>query len=470
MGKRKSPLLGKIFEKLEILDATSEGKSVTRLEERVIFVQGGVPGDVVDVKITLQKRRFLEAEIVFFHQKSPFRTESFCQHFGVCGGCKWQQMNYDKQLFYKQKQIKDNFERIGHLHFEEIKPILGSVKTKYYRNKLEYTFSEKAWMTVEQIKDPNFKAEPALGFHIPGRFDKILPIDKCFLQDDLSNQIRNSLFQFCISENISFFNLRTQTGLMRNIVIRNSNLNEWMIVVVFAYEDMEIRKKVLDYLLQSFPAISSLFYVINTKRNDSLGDQETIFYSGKEFIQEKMEDLTFNIGPKSFFQTNSEQALALYQVTRDFANLKGHELVYDLYTGTGTIANFVAKQCKQVIGLEYVEEAIVDAKINAANNGIQNATFFAGDMKDILNDEFIQKQGRPDVIITDPPRAGMHEDVIQVILKSNPEKIVYVSCNPATQARDLALMEAHYQIAGIQPVDMFPHTQHVENVVLLIRK
>ena len=470
MSKKKKPLVGQIFEKLEIVDATAEGKSVARQNERVIFVNGGVPGDIVDVKITLQKRRFLEGEPILFHQKSEHRTEHFCTHFGTCGGCKWQQMTYDKQLYYKQKQVKDNFERIGHLDFKEITPIFASEKTKFYRNKLEFTFSEKSWMTIDQLRNPEFKVRPALGFHVPGRFDKVMQIDQCFLQEDPSNEIRNTLFTYCMEKNIPFFNLRDQTGIMRNVLIRNSNQNEWMVIVVFAQEDVIMREELLNFLQQKFPSITSLFYVINNKKNDSLGDQEMIFYSGKKYITEKMEDLEFRVGPKSFFQTNSEQALNLYKFTRAFADLKGDELVYDLYTGTGTIANFVANYCKKVIGIEYIESAIEDAKINSDINKIENTLFFAGDMKDILNEEFIQTHGRPDVIITDPPRAGMHEDVVNAILKANPEKIVYVSCNPATQARDLAWMKDQYRIEKIQPVDMFPHTQHVENVVLLLRK
>lgn len=469
MGRKKSNLIGQIYEQVEIIDAAAEGKAVARFNDRVIFVNGGVPGDIVDVKITLHKRRFLEGIPVKFHRVSTDRTEPFCEHFGVCGGCKWQQMHYEKQLFYKQKQVKDNFERIGHLSFPEMMPIAGSVQTDHYRNKLEFTFSDKAWMTTEQLKNPDFIAGPALGFHVPGKFDKIIPINKCHLQQEPSNAIRNEINRFCREHGLSFFNLREQTGLMRNIIIRNSNMGEWMVIVVFAHEEKEKREALLNHLITAFPLITSLYYVINEKRNDSLGDQDMIHFHGREFLTEKMENLSFRIGPKSFFQTNSQQALKLYQITRDFASLTGKELVYDLYTGTGTIANFVAHQSGKVIGIEYVEAAIDDAIVNSEINNIKNTSFFAGDMKDMLNDEFIAKHGRPDVIITDPPRAGMHEDVVNVILKAAPERIVYVSCNPATQARDLAWLQPAYTIEKVQPVDMFPHTQHVENVVLLKR-
>lgn len=463
-------MVGQTIENLEIIDAAAEGKSVARSGDKVVFVNGGVPGDVVDVKIVAQKRRFLEAVPIHFHTRSPFRNDAFCAHFGTCGGCKWQNMQYERQLYYKQKQVKDNFERIGHLEFPELLPILGAAKTSRYRNKLEFTFSEKQWLTSEQLKNPEYIAGPALGFHVPGRFDKVMRIDECHLMDEPANAIRNWLFQTAMQLSIPFFNLRDQHGWLRNLVIRSSNTGEVMVVLVVAYSDEKMLFPLLDAMQEKFPEISSLFYVINSKKNDSLGDQEMIFYKGKHFMTEQMEDLKFKIGPQSFYQTNSEQAYELYKVARDFAQLTGDELVYDLYTGTGTIANFIASGARKVIGIEYVEAAIEDARFNSEQNGIANTAFFAGDMKDILTDAFIQKMGKPDVIITDPPRAGMHEDVVKVILNASPEKIVYVSCNPATQARDLAWMKDQYAIVAVQPVDMFPQTHHVENVVLLKRK
>lgn len=467
MGKNKRAMVGQIIENLEIIDAAAEGKSVARTGDKVVFVNGGVPGDVADIKITLQKRRFLEGTPVLFHKKSEYRADPFCKHFGTCGGCKWQNMQYERQLFYKQKQVKDNFERIGHLTFPEIMPIIGSSTTKAYRNKLEFTFSEKEWLTSEQLKDSNFIAQPALGFHIPGRFDKILRIDECHLMDTTTDNIRNFIYEYALKNNISFFHLRDQHGLLRNLVIRKSNTGEYMVTVVFAADEESIRIQLLNDLKAQFPEITSLFYVINTKKNDSLSDQEMILHAGVDHMTEEMEGLKFKVGPKSFYQTNSEQAYQLYKVAIDFAGLTGNELVYDLYTGTGTIANFVAGKSKKVIGIEYIDAAIEDAKTNSQINNITNTLFFAGDMKDILNDEFIAEHGQPDVIITDPPRAGMHEQVVETILKASPKKIVYVSCNPATQARDLALMKGHYKIVKTQPVDMFPQTHHVENVVLL---
>ncbi len=469
MGKRKS-LVGQVFEQVEVLDAAAEGKSVARVNDMVLFVKGGVPGDVADVKITLHKRRFLEGEAFHFHKYSEKRAEPFCRHFGECGGCKWQHLDYGEQLFYKQKQVRDNFERIGHLEFPEPDPIFGSVQTRNYRNKLDFTFSSKSWMTTAQLRDPAYIAPPALGFHIPGKFDKILHIEECHLQTDASNAIRNALYAFALQENLSFFDLRAQTGFLRNLVIRTSNTGEVMVIVVVAYEEKTDREKVLEFLQHHFPEITSLFYVINSKRNDSLSDQDMILYRGKEFLTEEMEGLRFKVGPKSFFQTNSAQAYELYKITRDFAGLSGKETVYDLYTGTGTIAQFVARKAHKVIGIEYVSEAIDDARSNAEANGITNTLFFAGDMKDVLNEDFIATHGPPDVIITDPPRAGMHPDVTEAIRKAAPEKIVYVSCNPATQARDLALLKEQYEIIRVQPVDMFPHTHHVENVVLLRKK
>lgn len=470
MGSVKKALIGKIVENLEVVDAAAEGKSIARWDERVVFVNGGVPGDIVDVKIIQQKRRFLEGVPVHFHKKSAFRTEPFCAHFGNCGGCKWQNLAYEKQLHYKEKQVRDNFERIGHLEFPSIRPILGAPKTSRYRNKLEFTFTDREWLTFEQVREGTTTIGPALGFHVPGKFDRVMRIDECHLMDEPANSIRNWLFQYALEKKISFFNLRSQEGLLRNLVIRNTQAGEVMVTVVFAYDIEPERKEILDALSEKFPEISSLFYVINTKRNDSLYDQDMILYKGLPHMTETMEGLKFIIGPKSFYQTNSEQAYHLYSVARELAGLNGDEIVYDLYTGTGTIANFVASKAKKVIGVEYVDAAIEDAKKNSEANGIKNTDFYAGDMKDVLNETFIQTHGQPDVIITDPPRAGMHEDVIQTILKAAPEKIVYVSCNPATQARDLALMKDNYSIEVVQPVDMFPQTHHVENVVLLVRK
>ncbi|MFZ5554931.1 MAG: 23S rRNA (uracil(1939)-C(5))-methyltransferase RlmD [Bacteroidota bacterium] len=469
MGKRKSKI-GKLIENLEVTDAASDGKAVAKKDGLVYFVNGGVPGDVIDAEISMDKRRFVEVLPVKFHQKSPYRNEPFCKHFGICGGCKWQNMHYERQLFFKQKQVKDSFERIGKLDFPEILPIIGSSKTKFYRNKLEFTFSEKEWMTKETLNDKNYIAQPALGFHIPGKFDKVLQIDECFLMDEWCNSIRNSIYSFAIRENIPFYHLKTHEGFLRTLMLRTSSAGETMVVMVFSNENESLIKKVMEFISSSFPGITSLQYIINKKLNDTIHDQEVILFKGKPFITENMEGLKFRISPKSFYQTNSQQAYELYKTARDFAGLTGSELVYDLYTGTGTIANFVARQCKKVIGIEYVEDAIADAKINSVENNIHNTSFFAGDMKDVLNDEFIRSNGKPDVIITDPPRAGMHEDVVNAILKIAPEKVVYVSCNPATQARDLALMKEQYAVAKVQPVDMFPQTHHVENVVLLMKK
>jgi 23S rRNA (uracil1939-C5)-methyltransferase len=467
MGKNKRPLLGQILNEVEIIDAAAEGKSVARVGEKVVFVNGGVPGDVADIQITSQKRRFLEGYPIHFHKKSEYRTEPFCQHFGTCGGCKWQNMRYERQLHYKQKQVFDNFTRIGHLEFPEIMPILGAPDISHYRNKLEFTFSTKEWLTPEQLKDKSYIASPALGFHVPGRFDKVMRIENCHLMQEPVNSIRNSIYQYAKENELPFFDLREQKGLLRNVIMRSSNTGEFMLILVFSAEEHPEREKLMQHLVASFPQITSLFYVLNGKKNDTIFDLDVHLYHGKDHMTEEMEGLKFKVGPKSFYQTNSEQAYHLYRVARDFAGLTGSELVYDLYTGTGTIANFVARNAKQVIGIEYIEPAIVDARINSAQNNIANTLFYAGDMKDVLTSDFIAQHGKPDVIITDPPRAGMHPDVVEMLLQTAPEKIVYVSCNPATQARDLALMKEHYKIEKVQPVDMFPQTHHVENVVLL---
>ena len=411
---------------------------------------------------------------VKFHEKSPLRTEPFCSHFGVCGGCKWQCLSYEEQLKYKQKQVFDNLTRIGKVELPEFRPILGSEKTRFYRNKLEFTFSNKRWLTEEEVKqDVKYDQMNAVGFHIPGAFDKVLAIDKCWLQDDISNQIRNAVRDYAYAHNFPFFDLRTQEGLLRNIMIRTSSTGELMVVLQCKVTDGEGRRKmeeILQFMADSFPQITSLMYVINNKCNDTIGDLDVEVFKGNDHIFEEMEGLRFKVGPKSFYQTNSEQAYNLYKVAREFAGLTGNELVYDLYTGTGTIANFVARQARKVVGIEYVPEAIEDAKVNSDLNGIDNTLFYAGDMKDILTNDFIAEHGRPDVIITDPPRAGMHNDVIDVILAAEPKRIVYVSCNPATQARDLQLLDGKYKVTAVQPVDMFPHTHHVENVVQLERR
>lgn len=468
--KKELPLL----EKVTITDVAAEGKAVAKVNELVIFVPYVVPGDVVDLQVKRKKNHYAEAVAVKFHEKSPLRTEPFCSHFGVCGGCKWQCLSYEEQLKYKQKQVFDNLTRIGKVELPEFRPILGSEKTRFYRNKLEFTFSNKRWLTEEEVKqDVKYDQMNAVGFHIPGAFDKVLAIDKCWLQDDISNQIRNAVRDYAYAHNFPFFDLRTQEGLLRNIMIRTSSTGELMVVLQCKVTDDEGRRKmeeILQFMADSFPQITSLMYVINNKCNDTIGDLDVEVFKGNDHIFEDMEGLRFKVGPKSFYQTNSEQAYNLYKVARKFAGLTGNELVYDLYTGTGTIANFVARQARKVVGIEYVPEAIEDAKVNSALNGIDNTLFYAGDMKDILTNDFIAEHGRPDVIITDPPRAGMHNDVIDVILAAEPKRIVYVSCNPATQARDLQLLDGKYKVTAVQPVDMFPHTHHVENVVQLERR
>ena len=468
--KKELPLL----EKVTITDVAAEGKAVAKVNELVIFVPYVVPGDVVDLQVKRKKNHYAEAVAVKFHEKSPLRTEPFCSHFGVCGGCKWQCLSYEEQLKYKQKQVFDNLTRIGKVELPEFRPILGSEKTRFYRNKLEFTFSNKRWLTEEEVKqDVKYDQMNAVGFHIPGAFDKVLAIDKCWLQDDISNQIRNAVRDYAYAHNFPFFDLRTQEGLLRNIMIRTSSTGELMVVLQCKVTDDEGRRKmeeILQFMADTFPQITSLMYVINNKCNDTIGDLDVEVFKGNDHIFEEMEGLRFKVGPKSFYQTNSEQAYNLYKVAREFAGLTGNELVYDLYTGTGTIANFVARQARKVVGIEYVPEAIEDAKVNSDLNGIDNTLFYAGDMKDILTNDFIAEHGRPDVIITDPPRAGMHNDVIDVILAAEPKRIVYVSCNPATQARDLQLLDGKYKVTAVQPVDMFPHTHHVENVVQLERR
>lgn len=491
MARKKKEL--PLIEGIEITDVAAEGKSLVRLNDLVIFVPYVVPGDVVDLQITRKKHHYAEAKAVRIVKPSPNRTEPFCQHFGLCGGCKWQCLPYSEQLRWKQRQVMDNLTRIGKIELPECTPIMGSKKTQEYRNKLDFGCSNKQWLTEQQMRE-GIPFQPGIGFHISGAFDKVLPIEKCWLMDDLNNQIRNYIYKYAIDNSITFYDLRAQHGLLRDIVMRNSQSGEWMVTIQFgptepivankeaiaeeiaseSQFDRETAIKMLSDLHEKFPQISSLMYVYNPKANDTFGDLDVKAFYGPDHIFELMEDLRFKVGPKSFYQTNTEQAYELYKVAREFAfeGQDGNEkpLVYDLYTGTGTIANFVAKKAKKVIGIEYVPEAIEDAKVNSEINGIENTLFYAGDMKDILNKEFIEQHGRPDIIITDPPRAGMHQDVIDTILFAAPKRIVYVSCNPATQARDLQLLDVAYRVVKIQPVDMFPHTQHVENVVLLEKK
>ena len=456
------------YENVLITDVAAEGNAIAKIDDIVLFVEGVIPGDVVNVQITKKRKRYYEGRVLEIVTPSKDRLPAFCKHFGTCGGCKWQILPYEKQLFYKEKQAKDQLERIGHVSVEEFLPILGSGCKEYYRNKLEFTFSNKRWITADEVKtNAEITDSNALGFHVPRLFDKVVDIEHCHLQGDPSNQIRNFIREFALAHNYTFFDIRNHAGLLRNLIIRTSTNGECMVIVVFYEKQDEQINALLTALHEQFPQITSLLYIINQKANDTIGDQEVLTFYGKDFIIEEMENLQFKVGPKSFYQTNSKQAYELYKIAREFAQLTGNELVYDLYTGTGTIANFVARNAKQVIGIEYVPEAIEDAKINSQLNNITNTLFYAGDMKDILNDAFIAKHGKPDVIITDPPRAGMHEDVVETILRAMPKRIVYVSCNPATQARDLQALSTAYTIKKSRAVDMFPHTQHVENVVLL---
>ena len=470
-----------LLEHITIESVAAEGKCIFHYDDKVVFVPFCVPGDVVDVQITKKKHSFMEGRVERIISYSKVRETPMCEHFGICGGCKWQNLPYEEQLKAKQQQVFDQLTRIGKVELPPFQLILGSVKTKEYRNKLEFGCANKRWYTKEEIaalppkeegQEGNL-SESAIGFHITGAFDKIYPIKKCWLMDDLHNEIRNEISRYAKENSMSFYDIRAQHGLLRDLMMRNSNTGEFMLLVQFHYDeegDGQKAMQLLQHIADTFPQITSLIYVDNQKGNDTFGDLELTTFKGTDFIYETMEDLKFKVGPKSFYQTNTDQAYHLYCVARSFAQLTGGELVYDLYTGTGTIANFVAHQAKQVIGIEYVPEAIEDAKENSHVNGINNTLFYAGDMKDILTDDFIQEHGQPDVIITDPPRAGMHADVVKVILNASPKRIVYVSCNPATQARDLQLMDADYKVAAVQPVDMFPHTPHVENVVLLERR
>lgn len=472
MGRRRQKQI--IYEKVEILETAAEGKSLARIEDKVLFVPQTVPGDIVDVQIGRKRRRFLEGRVVKFHKYSDQRVEPKCEHFGVCGGCKWQFLSYTDQLANKQKWVKDSLERIGKIEAIELRPIVGSEKTEFYRNKLEFTFSNKAWITQEEIDSgEEIEKTNALGFHIPGRFDKILDIQKCWLQADPSNEIRQWVKAYAEKNKLSFFDLREQTGLLRNLIIRNTSKGEIMVIFSFAQEDQSARVALLKEFKKQFPSVTSLMYVINEKRNDTIQDQDIECFAGRDHIFEEMipysggDPLQFKIGPKSFYQTNSNQAEVLYKLAADLAEIKKDQVVYDLYTGTGTIANYIAKEAKKVVGIEYVEDAIVDARLNSKLNGIENSSFYAGDMKDVFTADLIQSEGKADVVITDPPRAGMHTDVIDQLLASGAEKIVYISCNPATQARDIQLLKEKYESVIAQPVDMFPHTHHVENIVLL---
>ena len=462
-NKKNLPLISGI----EITDIAAEGKAIARVEGMVIFVPYVLPGDILDVQVIKKRKHYMEAVPVRFLHYSSLRRTPICNHYGICGGCKWQNLEYSKQLIYKERQVFDQLVRIGKLSIPEILPILGSEKEYYYRNKLEYTFSENRWLTTEEIASGETFERRSLGFHIPEKFDKVLDITDCYLQKDPSNAIRNAVKKFALDQNLTFFNLREQHGFLRNLIIRTTTTGELMVVVCFFFEDKVLRESLLNFIHQTFPQVTSLMYVINQKVNDTITDQEVLLYAGKDHLLEKMGDLFFKVGPKSFYQTNAEQAELLYGVAKDFAELHGSEVVYDLYTGTGTIANFIAKDAQKVIGMEYVPEAIEDAKENSNLNNIQNTTFFAGDIKDLLTRDFIRTHGSPDVIVLDPPRSGIHAQVIESILNIAPSRIVYVSCNPATQARDLGLLKEVYTITKIQPVDMFPQTHHVENVVQL---
>lgn len=462
-----------IVENVEIIDIANEGKGIAKVNDLVIFVEKVVPGDIVDIEIYKQKKNLAEAKVAKYLKYSEKRADAFCEHFGVCGGCKWQNMKYEHQLEYKHKTVVDALTRLCKIELPEIDTIKGSAKTDYYRNKMEYTFSNKRWLTVEEIKTEEKLEMNALGFHIPKKFDKILDIQACHLQDTRANEIRNEVRSYALENNYSFYDIRNHSGLLRNLIIRNTSIDEWMVVVAFAENDTEKINAMMQFLKEKFSFINSLQYLVNTKKNDTIYDQEIITFAGNAYIHEQMKDLNdenvkFRISAKSFYQTNSEQAAELYKIAAELCELSGDELVYDLYTGTGTIANYVARSAKKVVGIEYVEDAIKDAKVNSEINNITNTIFFAGDMKDLLNDDFIAEHGKPDIIITDPPRAGMHEDVCKQLLKVEAKRIVYVSCNAATQARDLGILDEKYKVMKVQPVDMFPQTEHVENVVLLV--
>ncbi|GAB3182592.1 23S rRNA (uracil(1939)-C(5))-methyltransferase RlmD [Telluribacter humicola] len=459
------------YEKVEITDFAAEGKCIYKSPDGVIFVEGDVaPGDIVDLEVVGKKKKFKEAVVRKIHSQSSLRTQPYCSHHGTCGGCRWQHIDYGHQLRFKRQQVVDHFERIGKLQGVHVNDILPADEKQFYRNKLEFTFSNNRWLTREEISSGLDFNRNALGFHVPKRFDKIFTVEKCYLQPDPSNDIRNGLYAYINSKGYRNYDVRKNVGTLRNLIIRTANTGDVMVIAQFGENEEDVIRDVMEYLNNSFPIISSLHYIVNTKGNDSYQDQEVIHYAGEPVIRETMEDLTFLVGPKSFYQTNSEQAYQLFSVARDYAGLTGNEFVYDLYTGTGTIANFVARQARKVVGVEYVEAAVVDARKNSALNGITNTSFFAGDMKDLMNEAFLAQHGRPDVIITDPPRAGMDLPVVETILKAAPDRIVYVSCNSSTQARDIALMSEAYEVMKVQPVDMFPNTHHVENVALLVKK
>ncbi len=467
---------GDLLEGIEITDAASEGMGIAKRDGFVIFIEHGIPGDVVDIEVFRNKKNFAEARILKLINPSPYRVTPVCEHFGTCGGCKWQQMSYDQQLFQKQKHVEEVLKRIGKVAMPAISPIIGSSKTEFYRNRLDFTFSDKRWLTKEEKAAGISPEEDVIGFHVPQRFDKILDIKKCFLQDDLSNKIRNEIKDFSVQHKLSFCDVVEQTGLLRNLILRSTSTGEWMVIVVFRNDEKESRDKLMTHIAEKFQQITSLLYIINPKRNDTIFDLDVHVFKGQDHITEVMpvptlsgNGLKFKISAKSFYQTNSDQAFELYKVAQSFAALTGNELVYDLYTGTGTIASFVSLNTKHVVGIDYIADAIKDANENARNNNINNVSFFAGDIKDTLNDQFIAENGSPDVIITDPPRSGMHENVVKKILEIAPQRIVYISCNPATQARDINLMSEKYRVEKLQPVDMFPHTTHVENVALLVR-
>lgn len=459
-----------ILNNIEVIDIAVDGKAIAKHENIIILMENVIPGDFVDLEITKKKKSYWEGKVLNIIKRSSYREKPFCEHFGICGGCKWQNMKYELQLFYKQKQVSDAFMRIAKLKMPEISPIIPSESIMYYRNKLEFTFSHAGWLTHEEIQDKNINRKNALGFHIPKRFDKVLDVKHCYLQADPSNSIRLEIKNYAIEHHLSFFDLVKQNGFLRNLIIRTSSLGETMVIVIFFYEDRKLREALLDHIIDKFPAITSLQYVINPKRNDTIFDLDVHLYKGRSFIYESMEKLQFRIGPKSFYQTNSMQVSKMYKIIREFAQLKGDEVVYDLYTGTGTIANFLASQCKKVVGIDYIDTAIEDAKENAIHNNFLNTAFYSGDIKDTLTNDFFEKNGKPDVIITDPPRAGMHEKVVEKLLNVGAEKIIYVSCNPSTQARDLQLLSSDYEAIKIQPIDIFPHTSHVENIVLLKKK
>ncbi len=459
------------MQEVKIEKIASEGKSIAYVDEKVLFVPNTIPGDIVDVQVTRKRKSFMEGFVTEYRHLSELRCEPFCTHFGVCGGCKWQNLPYEKQLSFKQQEVIDNLTRIGKVELPEVNPIIGSPKTKEYRNKLEFTFCDKRYLTNEELNSgEEIIRTPALGFHIPGMFDKVLDINECLLQGSPSNELRNFIREYALAHEMSFYNVREHSGMLRNLIVRTASTGQIMVIISYTGEASELMPGLLNAVVNSFPQITSLMYVQNDKFNDTIADLDIKCWYGVDHIFEEMEGLKFKIGPKSFYQTNSEQAYNLYAKTREFAALTGDEIVYDLYTGTGTIANFVARKAKKVVGIEYVPEAIEDAKVNSAINGIDNTIFYAGDMKDVLSDSFIAEHGAPDVIITDPPRAGMHQDVVDTILRAAPKRVVYVSCNSATQARDLQLMDSMYKVVAVQSVDMFPHTHHVENIVLLEKR